>query len=962
MKNFLSKISFFLLMPLLAFSAGYEEIKDENTLKILNPTFAKRKTAKLRLTNGLEAYLISDPETKQSGAALSVEVGSWHDPEKYPGMAHFLEHMLFMGTKAYPQENEYWNYIADNSGNVNAFTSADRTVYIFSVSNEGFLGALDRFSHFFIDPLFLPSCINRELLAVDQEHAKNIENDAWREWMVFKEMGNPLHPNVKFSTGNAKTLGGIPQKEMINWYKNQYSADRMHLVVLSTLPIENLIESTVQSFSPVPNAYTTSSLIKEALTSSKQQGHFLYINPIQNCKTLAFMWEIPAPLAINQEKMAPEITQYVLSRKTENSLEAQLKRENVAESVKIVFDKLAKGYGLFSIEINLTEAGLSKVDLVTDRVFQTIAGLKEQGISSDLFREMKKIYEIEYQYQSRDNAFIYCQKHAWRMAEEPLSTYPQKTLIPTEYDPNEIQEFLNLLQPQTCLYTVKAPKEKMSGIQLDKKEQWMGVEYTIKPIVKERLLALENISSHPKIGLPSSNPYIPTNLKLVHGASEKKISTDLLFDDEFAKIYFSPDTKYQVPQTAVFFNFKTPFLDGSPKSKALADLLLKNLNDKLSPVISLASSAGFDVEYFQNDLNFTLIASGYSETLPNLLKDLLKNCKNLKPSKEKFKNYKEALSRNYQNNAKKLALQQSMELMQSLLFDTRPHSLEKDQELETISYREYLDFANQFLQTAYVEGLIYGNITQNESAKLWNELKSLLKYQPYPALSQKNRHILSLSSKHGPHMIVRQTPMQGNSALLLLQQGSYSPEAKGIQRILSTALKEEFFNTLRTKQQTAYIAKSWDMEEERQLMQFFAVQSNSHHPSELIPRFELLLENYVKDFSEKISEERFEQIRSSVIKDLEMAPENLFRQGMQLFSFAFDYQGDFSHLDKEVEALKKLQYDQFAKTSKEFLSRENTKRLAILIEGASSEKKPFRYAITSQENLDEIGDYISYKE
>ncbi|HEY5259420.1 MAG TPA: insulinase family protein, partial [Rhabdochlamydiaceae bacterium] len=108
--------------------AQFEFVEDEAKLPILNPALKDRKTAKLRLDNGLEVYLVSDPGSDQSAAALSVEAGSWMDPKEYPGMAHFLEHMLFMGTGAYPKEFEYMQYIHDNGGTVNAYTATDRTV------------------------------------------------------------------------------------------------------------------------------------------------------------------------------------------------------------------------------------------------------------------------------------------------------------------------------------------------------------------------------------------------------------------------------------------------------------------------------------------------------------------------------------------------------------------------------------------------------------------------------------------------------------------------------------------------------------------------------------------------------------------------------------------------------------------------------------------------------------------
>ena len=149
-----------------------------------------------------------------------MEVGSWSEIQlNTPVWPTFWSICSSWGTKAYPDESEYMQYIGDNGGKVNAYTASDRTVYMLSVNHEGFAGALDRFSHFFIDPLFSPHCIERELLAVDQEHAKNIENDNWRQYFVFKETGNQNHPNSKFSTGNADTLRGIPQKAMQNWYE-----------------------------------------------------------------------------------------------------------------------------------------------------------------------------------------------------------------------------------------------------------------------------------------------------------------------------------------------------------------------------------------------------------------------------------------------------------------------------------------------------------------------------------------------------------------------------------------------------------------------------------------------------------------------------------------------------------------------------------------------------------------------
>lgn len=51
------------------------------------------------LSNGLTALLVHDPDTDKAAAGMDVHVGHFSDPAELPGLAHFLEHMLFLGTE-----------------------------------------------------------------------------------------------------------------------------------------------------------------------------------------------------------------------------------------------------------------------------------------------------------------------------------------------------------------------------------------------------------------------------------------------------------------------------------------------------------------------------------------------------------------------------------------------------------------------------------------------------------------------------------------------------------------------------------------------------------------------------------------------------------------------------------------------------------------------------------------------
>lgn len=63
------------------------------------PALDDRSYRVIRLQNKLEALLVHDPETDKASAALDVNVGSFSDRDDMPGMAHAVEHLLFMGTE-----------------------------------------------------------------------------------------------------------------------------------------------------------------------------------------------------------------------------------------------------------------------------------------------------------------------------------------------------------------------------------------------------------------------------------------------------------------------------------------------------------------------------------------------------------------------------------------------------------------------------------------------------------------------------------------------------------------------------------------------------------------------------------------------------------------------------------------------------------------------------------------------
>lgn len=187
----------------------------------------------------------------------------------------------------------------------------------------------------------------------------------------------------------------------------------------------------------------------------------------------------------------------------------------------------------------------------------------------------------------------------------------------------------------------------------------------------------------------------------------------------------------------------------------------------------------------------------------------------------------------------------------------------------------------------------------------------------------------------------------------------FSYDRRASQNILSQALQEAFFTALRSEQKTAYIARSSDLEIEKRLYQTFAVQSNSNDGMDLLTRFEIFIDGYVDNLETNIDEKRFSNIKNSLIETLENPYKNLSEMTATYNALAFDFSGDFFYYDKRIKALKKLSYQDFLTFSKNTLSKNNRRRLAVLFEGKI--KNDFKYRNLKDLDLKEIGFYKTSK-
>eukprot|EP01084_Bolivina_argentea_P292693 503264_1 len=270
------------------------EQKDKDIKNIVIPIKSeldKRDYRIITLRNNLEAILISDKNTKKASCAIAVGVGYFEDPLEIPGLAHFLEHMLFLGTQKYPKENQYHEFIQNHGGIKNALTSTDKTIYNFDISHEYLKQAIDIFSQFFISPLFTESATNRELNAVNAEHSKNLQDDTERLWQFDASLALNNHPFNKFGTGNLNTLTNDKLRQyLIEFYSKYYSSSIMKLVIYGKESLNELQNIVLDNFLLIKNNGNNMIKYSENVFDLNKFPLLYKIIPIKQNRILRICW------------------------------------------------------------------------------------------------------------------------------------------------------------------------------------------------------------------------------------------------------------------------------------------------------------------------------------------------------------------------------------------------------------------------------------------------------------------------------------------------------------------------------------------------------------------------------------------------------------------------------------------------------------------------------------------------
>ncbi|MEQ9824544.1 MAG: insulinase family protein [Puniceicoccaceae bacterium] len=881
------------------------------------------ETERFVLPNGLRVLLVSDPKLDQAAASMSIGVGSMSDPDERAGLAHFLEHMLFLGTEKFPDASEYGNYLRSNGGYSNAYTAGDHTNYHFEVYPFAFEGALDRFAQFFIAPLFSQEFTDREKNAVDSEHAKNLENDRWRFFQLWRNHYNPEHPAHHFSTGNAETLAGIQREEFIEFYNTYYSANQMALALVAPNPVSEMKEWVHAYFSEIENKGLERVRFPEDFILPKDALRLIEIEPIQDLRELTLEFAMPSFLEQFLSK-SHSLISYQLGYEGEGSLLSALKEAGWATGLGSGFSLDTADYGSLSIQVSLTPAGLEHYRSVIEMIFSYIELMRQSPYPTTLFSERQTMARLEELYGDKGEGANRAVALANNLRVHDIEIAERVNYLWTEPDPEHYFALLDHIRPQTMMVSLTA-----KGLEVDQQEPIYGTPYRYTETPGSFFEGLQTPALQKGLRLPSPNPFVPESVKLL---AERPVK---LLDEPGLELYYSQDQTFQRPKVAIQFKIRHPEAFPTLEHAVLKDFYADVVRESLNELAYPARMAGLGYSIASGAEGLYLTLSGYSESAMSLLNEILDAMLKVEVPVERFEAIQDLTVRSLENfpkgDAWVIARDAKRELTTEVYFTPSQRlTVARDIELEDVQA-----FAKVLFAQAHVESLIHGNVTAEEAVSAARLIQARLDYAPLERSELFDNGALVLDSG-----IIAERSLKlevSNSAYWSeYGLGSDEPEVRAAALILNNFIAEPYYSEMRTQQQLGYIVSAFAGREEQQYFLYFVIQSGQYAADELQQRSEAFISTLPAQFA-SLPSDAFERLREAAIALVEQKPKSIAEKAGGFFEKAYELDLDFDRTERSVRALREVTHAQVLERLTRALSPEHSTRRMVLAFGREHE-------------------------
>ncbi|MFA5631366.1 MAG: insulinase family protein [Porticoccaceae bacterium] len=831
-----------------------------SAVEVLKSPADDRSYRYFTLDNGLEVLLVSDSAADKAAASLSIDIGSFENPPEREGLAHFLEHMLFLGTDKYPEPGEYQAFISEHGGTFNAYTSLEETNYFFDVDSQHLMAALDRFARFFVAPLFNPEYVDRERHAVDSEYQLKIKDDSRREWDVLAEIANPEHPFSRFSVGNLETLQDSPENplrdELLDFYEQYYSASRMKLVVLGKESLDDLQRAVADRFADVPHPELTLP-DDEIPLFTRELPVKVSLRPEKELRQLSFLFPMPG-LAEHWRKKPIEYLSHLIGHEGEGSLLQSLKARDLAEGLSAgpVYD--SRRGALFAVQISLTPKGVARDEEVSRDFFRWLELIRSEGIEQWRYDEVARLAELRFRFAEKQSPMGYVYRLSNNLHHLAPADILRGNYLYEVFDEALIERYASYLRPDNLVVTLVAP-----DVETDRTSRLYSAPYAVEPVDAANFSADTGVA----LSLPARNPYIAGNL-VVHQPAEA--SPVPVRSEAIASLWHYPDSQFQTPKGYFEARIALP-VDVGLEQAATLEYLLAVVEDQLNSEAYPAMLAGLGFGFSTWEKGFLITLTGYSEKQPVLLASVLDALKNPDWDETRLQRIKTSLIRELRNTTREWPLRQLLYQLPPLLTESWP-PLAKAEVLEGVTVQQLRAFHSQIIAGGQGRHYAGGNYSEQEAQVLAAAVIDAL------ALGgdrvSRALEVRDLARREVLPVVRYPVDHNDSAAVLYIQGDGDSLEERALFSLLNNILQAPFYNTLRTEKQLGYAVGSSFYPLRRVPGALFYVQSPKVDADALRKE----IDGFLATFSTTVAaldEEGLNRYRQSVLANIEEKPRNI---------------------------------------------------------------------------------------
>ncbi|MBV2130279.1 insulinase family protein [Arsukibacterium indicum] len=884
----------------------------------------QRQYQAITLPNQLEVVLVSDPTAEKSSAALSVDVGWLNDPKSQQGLAHFLEHMLFMGTERYPDPDGFMKFMDQHGGSRNAFTN-QLTNYMFEINHSHYEEALDRFSDFFKSPLLLPEYVDKERHAVHSEWSLNRNQDGWAQRKVAAKL-LAEHPANQFWIGNLESLADKDNSklhnELLAFYQKHYSANRMKLVLISSDPLPQMQLLAQRFFSDIENKNIESPRPTAQIDFKKFGPKRVHYVPNTESQLLRLEFTIDNNLSDFATK-PNKFLAHLLSSEMPGTPAQQLKAMGLLDVLYVDYDPAWYGnYGHLQIVMALTEAGMQQRPAITAIMMQYLDLIRKKGVDQKYFQEIRTSLNNQFNFMEKTDGFSYAAKLSSAMQYYPLASIVSAPYQYDKFDKASIEALLAQLVPERLTVWHISQQEPAK-----QKLNYFEGRYAIADLSEQEMQSWQQPLI--PLSLPELNRFQPESFALKHA---KNNIPQKVLDEAGVEAWLAGSQHFtDQPRGQLLLQWHQPSAKRTAKEAILHGMwqLLFILNNQA--LWQEASAAGMQVQPEAEEYDLVLKLTGFTDKQPALVEHI-NTILSTPVTAPQFAQTMDLMQRSLRSFEQQVQIRQASEILKTTLMSGR---FELDVLLaaaQTITVDELNTYIGQTLAQSQLRVLAQGNYDEADVKKIAAALKGQQKtsrsYQVSPSWQPEPGQRLS---------VVRSNP-QADSTLFRTQ---FLPNAdyagKAAAKVLSGHLHQAFFNQLRTEEQLGYAVQAFEFPLNQHAGLGFAIQSPVLSAEQLQQRVDLFLQQYSAKL-EQLSEQDFTKLQQSQLLELQRMPANLEEEFKTFSNDWLRNRLNFDSRQKLIAAVSALTLADMQHFYRQTVMSEHSATMQIILQGQAKEQ------------------------